>query len=66
MKPKTEEVPAAVADLPSGKELSSKDLAKLIGKTVRTVDRYRTGEIKKPPEWFRDTFDHDGEMWVKK
>ena len=63
---KVEEVPAAVASLPSGTKLSSKELGKLIDRSDSTVNRYRTGKIKNQPEWFLQYFKHDGEKWVKK
>jgi hypothetical protein len=67
---KTEiEIPSTIAKLPSGTELTGKQLAELMGVNVTYPSKYKSGKLP-PPSWFWDNFETIGEgsksRWVRK
>ncbi len=64
-----DEIPDKVRSLPTGTELTGKQLAELIGVDPSYLSKYKSGKIT-PPAWFWDNFEAIGKgnksRWVKK
>ena len=64
-----DEIQDLVRSLPSGTELTGKQLAELIGVDPSYISKYKSSKIT-PPSWFWDNFEATGKgnksRWVKK
>ena len=61
--------PAEIGALPSGTELTGKQLAELMGVNITYPSKYKSGKLT-PPSWFWENFEAVGKgnksRWVKK